>query len=773
MERSIRKLSIPHVVAAVTVVLLAFPAVAGVAPAAPGAGLEPLFIKAQFQFASERLAAADALMLVGMEGEAAGPALIALEWRKESSPFGFISWRPYLAAAKGILPDQLAPGVPVQRGANQDAARLPIVNPQPGVVYEASLTYDPGTGELGVALVDVNAGSLLYGLQAKVTALPVEVRPAAGEDALSAETHRAFLPVGVRWQVGERAPHGGVVPLLRLSKQQAAFLEVELPESPLSGSYRLIGAKDGVEAAWVDTLTGAGKVQVPLLLDGIGAGTWQVRLEYVDGEKAWTLGSIRTIGVAGGVVSLAVSGVERRGGKILGRLVAQGDGPVQGVPLTLYADVERLVSGAWVLVEQGTNVLEIRTDVPEGVIEIPFSLDVSAEEGRALRVTFYAADGFRDGVQILAVREQHVVPQWDTGTMGGIPQIDIAHETWRQVVVDHVPGQYLGHPDTVLLGDDRTILVVYPLGHGGPTVLKRSEDGGKTWSERLPVDESWGRTANVPTIFRMVDPEGVERLFVYQNMARPNEELLEGRGGNDIHHSISLDNGRTWTPFEKTGLVGPVVPNTIVPISGRRYLTVFQLNGTIQMSTTSDGGLTWDRQRTIARYPGAQLTEPAVVKGPDGKQLAVLIRENTRQYNSMLIVSPDEGQTWSQPVELPPTLTGDRHMPRYAPDGRLVITFRDMANGSPTKGDFVAWVGTWDDLVNLRPGQYRVRLLDNTRNDADTGYAGLELLPDGTFVSTTYVPLTFGARPSVVSLRFKIEELDARVEQFLREQAGE
>jgi hypothetical protein len=34
-----------------------------------------------------------------------------------------------------------------------------------------------------------------------------------------------------------------------------------------------------------------------------------------------------------------------------------------------------------------------------------------------------------------------------------IPLIDLAGETQRQVVVDKEPGQYLGHPTTVLLED--------------------------------------------------------------------------------------------------------------------------------------------------------------------------------------------------------------------------------------------------------------------------------------------------------------------------------
>ena len=69
-----------------------------------------------------------------------------------------------------------------------------------------------------------------------------------------------------------------------------------------------------------------------------------------------------------------------------------------------------------------------------------------------------------------------------------IPLIDISSEKNRQVIVDREEGQYLGHVTTVLLEDDKTILAVYPKGHGkGGIILKRSDDGGSTWSARLPV----------------------------------------------------------------------------------------------------------------------------------------------------------------------------------------------------------------------------------------------------------------------------------------------
>ncbi len=73
-----------------------------------------------------------------------------------------------------------------------------------------------------------------------------------------------------------------------------------------------------------------------------------------------------------------------------------------------------------------------------------------------------------------------------------IPTLDLADQRQRQVVVDREAGQYLGHPTTVLLEDGRTILCVYPKGHGrGAIVYKRSLDGGLTWSDRLPTPASW------------------------------------------------------------------------------------------------------------------------------------------------------------------------------------------------------------------------------------------------------------------------------------------
>ena len=50
-----------------------------------------------------------------------------------------------------------------------------------------------------------------------------------------------------------------------------------------------------------------------------------------------------------------------------------------------------------------------------------------------------------------------------------IPILDIDGWLDHQVIVEREPGQYLGHATTVLLEDGKTILTVYPKGHGkGP-----------------------------------------------------------------------------------------------------------------------------------------------------------------------------------------------------------------------------------------------------------------------------------------------------------------
>ncbi|NMC39666.1 MAG: exo-alpha-sialidase [Bacteroidales bacterium] len=391
-----------------------------------------------------------------------------------------------------------------------------------------------------------------------------------------------------------------------------------------------------------------------------------------------------------------------------------------------------------------------------------------------------------------------------------VPVIDLDRESFRQVVVDREEGQYLGHPTTVLLEDGKTILTVFPKGHGrGEIVFRKSEDGGLTWGERIPVPDNWKTSKEVPTIYRVEDDRGRKRLIMFSGLY-------------PARMAVSENDGETWSGLEMLGdWGGIVVMSSLVPLrTGKgHYMALFHddmryftSNGqtiydedrkindqrlfTLYKTFSSDGGLTWSYPEVILSRRDLNLCEPGAVRSPNGKKIAVLLRENSRRGNSRIIFSSDEGKTWSDPRPLPNELNGDRHVLKYGPDGRLLCVFRDRSPaaaqgdlnkiaserkitnlselatetglGSPTEGDWVGWVGTWKDLEKGRPGEYRIRFKDNL-NSWDCCYPGVELLPDGTFVVTTYGHWESGRQPYILSVRFTLKELDARAREIKKE----
>src|SRR5262245_48342716 len=188
-----------------------------------------------------------------------------------------------------------------------------------------------------------------------------------------------------------------------------------------------------------------------------------------------------------------------------------------------------------------------------------------------------------------------------------IPLIDLAGETNRQVVVDREPGQYLGHPTTVLLEDNRTMLCVYPKGHGrGAIVYKRSTDAGLTWSERLPTPKSWATSLEVPTLHRVIDSQGVKRIIMWSGL-------------NPARLAVTEDDGMHWSELRPAGSWGGVVVMaSVVPLrtGPGHYLAMFHDDGRfitnrgkstkpvvfrVLKTTSLDGGRTWTFPEEVCR----------------------------------------------------------------------------------------------------------------------------------------------------------------------------
>lgn len=339
-----------------------------------------------------------------------------------------------------------------------------------------------------------------------------------------------------------------------------------------------------------------------------------------------------------------------------------------------------------------------------------------------------------------------------------VPVVDLSGDIARHVIVAAgTETIYEGHPTTLLMPDGKTIFATWSTGHAGPAgKMARSDDGGRTWNrldDRMPAGFKTHR--NCPSLYRLVDSGGRERLWVFS--AAPAMPRI-----------VSEDRGATWREMPALGFRCVNTFSSIVRLKDGRYLGLYHDGPDgkdrapleVLQTITADGGLTWSSPQVVAALAGKNPCEPFGFRSPDGAELCCLMRENTHQGRSLVMFSRDEGGTWSEPVDTPWGLTGDRHVGVVTRDARIVIAFRDQAQQSPTRGHFVAWVGTYDDIRRGQPGQYRVKLLHSYAG-SDCGYPGVELLPDGTIVATTYVKYRPGpAKHSVVSTRFKIEETD-------------
>ncbi len=365
-----------------------------------------------------------------------------------------------------------------------------------------------------------------------------------------------------------------------------------------------------------------------------------------------------------------------------------------------------------------------------------------------------------------------------------LTNIDLSEDKSRQIVIARGTTEaYHAHPTTALLADHRTMVCVWNIGHGGHAgPMARSEDAGLTWrrvDDALPPN--YVNFRNCPSIYRLTDPRGNERLWIFAARTATGKEVIRdipGRHEGYMPRIVSEDDGQTWRELPPIG--GPISKDdpfrcimtfsSIVQLKDGSHLGMFHRGGgigeggTLQVlqSITRDGGFTWSPPVLACdgtKLDGKHPCEPYVFRSPDGTELCCLMRENRRTGTSLVMFSRDEGQTWSQAVDTPWGLTGDRHHGIYLPDGRLVIVFRNVSPQSKDQAGFIAWTGTYDDIKQGKPGQYRVSLLKTLK---DGFYPGLHLLPDATIVATTYAnDRQKDAGCSIISVRFKMSEIDA------------
>ena len=355
-----------------------------------------------------------------------------------------------------------------------------------------------------------------------------------------------------------------------------------------------------------------------------------------------------------------------------------------------------------------------------------------------------------------------------------LPQykLDQSHVTDVHKSLDQ-SNQYFGQPDMIRTKTGR-LITSFPQGHGkGPLIMKISDDNGATWVQKDDIPSSWADSQETPTMYTLDLGNGKERLLLIT--ACPGRWGDKSTGWNT---SYSDDNGKTWTKYEhwystlKDGtknecIVGMASLVQLKDEDGnyiQKWMGVYHnydyVNFRTYLTVDPDGTMHWsDPEPYLSEYRDIektyQMCEIGMFRSPDGKRIVGLARSQSHNNPATLIYSDDEGKTWSKPMDLPGSLAGERHKVAYDPiSGRLLITFREIkydlngdgkfggANSNDwICGDWVAWVGTYDQLMNQENGEYQIVLAEdwaNNQRSGDTGYAGVVVLDDGTFIMDSY-----------------------------------
>ena len=339
--------------------------------------------------------------------------------------------------------------------------------------------------------------------------------------------------------------------------------------------------------------------------------------------------------------------------------------------------------------------------------------------------------------------------------------------TWpasRQLQMPGIPADVPIQSDPVAVARDDGRIYVSSLAVNDPDRTRSgifitwTTDGGATWRPSVPVyypdtvldDKDWFAIDNFPS-----SP-------FYHNMY-----MAYAPDGTDVVVQRSTDGGFTWSPRQQVGFDSTEYPYPVVGPDGTAYLFMMQnwgpaRIGNVQMTTSTDGGATWNAPATIAQ--AAQPASPirpddqfrffamlSAAVDPNSGELYVAWTDrrniNTNGVEVLYVKGTPGGTSWSAPARLShdapgvvrdhitPMLHADRSSRLHAfwldrrldPDNRLFDSWYSSSTdgGSTWDADTRVSTASQDLSVGLPPGS----------GNAAGDYWGLDVVSDTVYVA--------------------------------------
>lgn len=325
------------------------------------------------------------------------PVVIALTWSGIKDGW-FPAWALKLHSSIGLLPSHLSPEI--EEDVFQEPTRCVEVarTPPPELdhLYEAKLSYDPGSGALSLEVKDTTVGERVYVGGFRIKPYSGKLYAGAGEltqrqdvgngtearcvmPATYIAMEESFIPFEATWEFVERV-EGGSISFIPVSgdtiSQQSRdlFVRLHLPEAGLSGKFSFVIGDGQKEIMAIDILQTGEEVVLPLPLSRLNVGALTFKLLYRDPRGNVRILTSREVQLVSGFVHYTME-IENRVGEILrGNVVLNSDGEMDNVRFRLTARILEAGPEEWVEIKDETVLEKAFPRISEEAETIPFQV---------------------------------------------------------------------------------------------------------------------------------------------------------------------------------------------------------------------------------------------------------------------------------------------------------------------------------------------------------------------------------------------------------------